>query len=42
MECYKTEAKYGIFSCLLTMTFALVLLMYYTIDTLDKDLIINE
>lgn len=42
IQCARTAAAYGIISCIVTFLIALFVLMYYTIDPLDLDLIINE
>ena len=41
-QCIRQNATYGILSCVLTFIVALFVLIFYSIDPLDKDLLINE
>lgn len=42
IECSRQAAAYGILSCVVTFVIALFVLNFYSIDPLDKDLLINE
>ena len=41
-QCLRKESIFGIISCVVTFSLGLMILLYYTIDPLDADLIINE
>ena len=42
IDCSRQAAAYGIISCIVTFVISLFVLNFYSIDPLDKDLIINE
>lgn len=42
IDCSRQAAAYGIISCVVTFVIALFVLNFYSIDPLDKDLLVNE
>ena len=42
IECMKAASLYGIYSCILTLFMSCMVLLFYTIDPMDRGLLINE
>ena len=42
IECMKAASLFGIYSCIITLFMSCMVLLFYTVDPMDRGLLINE